>query len=118
ISSNWQTFEDKEASFNEWITKLDTELCEIEESICVTLPSSFVLDLIKRLDNVETEINQQEVNTTSLIDEGKHLLTKMAKGSRGEIEIKIIIEKLTQKWQSMRQRMEKSKEALTVLSEV
>jgi hypothetical protein len=59
----------------------------------------------------------QQTNSSNLAEEAKLLLSKLNRGSNASIEIKRNLEKLTQNWDSILQRMQLLGENLNTLSQ-
>jgi dystrophin len=118
IASSWQKLNDEETKFSHWLSKLDRRLSEMEDALSDTKPGSkFVLDLVKRLQKMENEMELQQTNSSNLAEEAKLLLSKLNRGSNASIEITRNLEKLTQNWDSMLQRMQLLGENLNTLSQ-
>lgn len=114
VARNWQLLEDEEVRFNQWISKLDKRLSEMEESAAETeLGSQFVAELIKRLQRMEKEMETQHVHYSKIADEGQQLLDQLDKGSMASVEVGRKLERLTEIWDSTVQRMENLGVALT-----
>lgn len=117
VARNWKMLEDEEVKFNNWITKLDKRLSEMEESAAETEPSSqFVAELIKRLQRIEKEMEGQHVYCSKIADEGQKLLQTLDSSSVAASVIEAKLKKLTDTWDQTVQRMENLGVALTKAS--
>lgn len=118
IYKSWKILSEEEKKFSSWLTKLDRRLSEMEEATSETKPGSkFVLDLVKRLQKMESEMELQQTNSSNLADQAQILLGKLDRGSEAALEITRNLERLTQHWDSMLQRMEQLGETLNTLSQ-
>lgn len=114
VARNWQLLEDEEIRFNQWISKLDKRLTEMEESAGETdTGSQFVAELIKRLQRMEKEMEMQHEYYSKIAEEGQTLLDQVDKGSLAHKEVGKKLERLTEVWDSTVQRMETLGIALT-----
>ena len=118
IYKSWKILSEEEKKFSNWLTKLDRRLAEMEEAAAETKPGSkFVLDLVKRLQKMENEMELQQTNSSNLADQAQILLGKLDRGSDAALEITRNLERLTHHWDSMLQRMEQLGETLNALSQ-
>ena len=118
IYNSWKILSEEEKKFSHWLTKLDRRLTEMEDAANETKPGSkFVLDLVKRLQKMENEMELQQTNSSNLADQAQILLGKLDRGSDAALEITRNLEQLTQHWDTMLQRMEQLGEALNILSQ-
>ncbi|CAG2163773.1 unnamed protein product [Oppiella nova] len=118
IYNSWKILNEEERKFSQWLTKLDRRLTEMEDAANETTPGSkFVLDLVKRLQRMENEMECQQTNSSNLADQAQILLAKLNRGSDAALEITRNLERLTQNWDAMLQRMEQLGEALNTLSQ-
>lgn len=118
VSSSWQKLNEGEKKFSQWLVKLDRRLNEMEEAAAETKPGSkFVLDLVKRLQKIETEMEIQQAYSSNLTEQAHLLLSKLTKDSPVYIEVTKNLEKLTQQWDSMLHRMEILGQTLATLSQ-
>lgn len=117
VLMTWKLLNEEEVKFTQWLTKLDRRLTEMEEAATETKPGSkFVLELVKRLQKMEKEMEAQQTHSASLADLAQKLLGQLNRSSPAAIEITRRLESLTQQWDSMLQRMEDLGENLSVLS--
>ncbi|XP_054164235.1 dystrophin-like [Oppia nitens] len=118
IYNSWKILSEEEKKFSKWLTKLDRRLTEMEDAANETPPGSkFVLDLVKRLQKIENEMELQQTNSSNLADQAQILLAKISRGSDAAIEITRNLEALTKHWDAILQRMEQLGEALNTLSQ-
>lgn len=117
VARNWKVFEDEEDKFNNWITKLDKFLSEMEEGAAQPDTSSQIIaELIKRLQLIETEMEDQRVYCSKIADEGQKLLQHLDGSPTAASVIETKLKKLVDTWDHTVQRMENLCVALTQAS--
>ncbi|RWS15077.1 dystrophin-like protein [Dinothrombium tinctorium] len=118
VVASWEALEEEEVKFNQWMTKLDKRLTQMEDAAEETLPgSSFTLELAKRLQKMEKELEMQHLYYSKIADEGQELLAKIDKSSPASVEIARKLERLSQVWDATIQRMDNLGLLITKLSE-
>ncbi|CAG2110939.1 unnamed protein product [Medioppia subpectinata] len=118
IYNSWKILNEEEKKFSQWLTKLDRRLTEMEDAATETSPGSkFVLDLVKRLQRMESEMECQQTNSSNLADQAQILLARLTRGSDAAQEITRNLDRLMQHWDAILQRMEQLGETLNTLSQ-
>ena len=114
ITKNLQLLQDEEGRFNQWICSLDRRLEAIEKAVAETeIGSTFVSELMKRLQRLEHEMESEHIHYSSAVEEGQKLLDRLEKKSPIWHEINNKLERLTDIWDVRVQQIESLGLALT-----
>lgn len=99
----WIMLLEQEIKFNNWAEKISKRLQDIKIAASEASASrtSFLSDLINRLDKMKKDVNVQLVYYFELFDEAKVQLKKINKDSQAAIKIKSKIETLSKQWHSI-----------------
>lgn len=103
----------EEQKFNDWADKLSKQLNQMERSTNHTLEPPVIRDLIKQLQQLESEMESQHVHYSVIVEDGQKILEHLENGSPAFAEIDSKIENLTKEWDGVVQRMENLGLALT-----
>ncbi|RWS22598.1 dystrophin-like protein [Leptotrombidium deliense] len=119
VIAAWESIEEDEFKFNAWLAKLDKRLTQMEDAADETLPGSpFTLELVKRLQKMEKEMEMQHNYFSKIADDGQSLLEKLDKGSPASVEIARKLQNLSESWESTIQRMDNLGLEITKLSDL
>ncbi|XP_015782306.1 dystrophin isoform X2 [Tetranychus urticae] len=118
IVNEWEKFEEGDKKFNHWRAKLDRRLREMEEAAAdMHIGSSFVGELVKRLERMEAEMDRQRSLYVKLGENASQLMDKVGRESAAGSVIAKKMETLKEVWDATVQRMGTLSHVVTKINE-
>ena len=108
ITCKLQMLQEEEGRFNQWICSLDRQLQAMEKAVAQSekIGSTFVSELMKRLQRLEHEMESEHIHYSSAVEEGQRLLDRLEKNSPIWHEINNKLRRLTDIWDVRVQQIE------------